>query len=72
MRCSPHTDPAACLTSLSLPSQVVKVFLEERLRIDDAFTDATETDLGHLRTIFGLGPKEVSQIRDDIVVRIYR
>ena len=50
----------------------MKVYIEEKLRIDDSFSDATEADLTDLRAIFGLGPKEVSQIRDDVVVRVYR
>lgn len=52
--------------------QVLKVYLEEKLRIDGAFADATEAGLSDLRIIFGLGPKEVTRIRDEVVVRSYR
>jgi len=52
--------------------EVMKVFLEERLRLDGVFADETEAAFGELRQIFGLGPKEAAQIRDDVVVRAYR
>mmetsp|Transcript_32358 Transcript_32358/g.81630 ORF Transcript_32358/g.81630 Transcript_32358/m.81630 type:complete len:1052 (-) Transcript_32358:50-3205(-) len=52
--------------------EVLKVYLEEKLRKYDGFTEEMETALSELRGVFGLGPKEVTAIRDDVVVRTYR
>eukprot|EP00873_Tetraselmis_striata_P004915 jgi/Tetstr1/425179/TSEL_015640.t1 len=52
--------------------EVLKVYLEEKLRKYDGFTEEMETALNELRGVFGLGPKEVTAIRDDVVVRTYR
>jgi len=51
---------------------VVKVYLEESLRLEGKFSAETEAGLASLRDVFGLGPKEVAVLRDDVVVRAYR
>jgi hypothetical protein len=53
-------------------AQVVKVYLEESLRLEGKFSAETEAGLASLRDVFGLGPKEVAVLRDDVVVRAYR
>ena len=49
-----------------------RVFLEERLQQDGAFTDALERDAVDLRTIMGLGSKEAAGIEADVKEKAYR
>lgn len=49
-----------------------RVYLEEGLARDAAFTDALEADSADLRTIIGLGPKEATAIEDEVKEKTYR
>ncbi|KAL4434488.1 hypothetical protein ABPG75_000929 [Micractinium tetrahymenae] len=52
--------------------ELFKVFLEERLTKDGAFTDALEGDCAELRTLMGLGNKEAAQIEEEVKTATYK
>lgn len=49
-----------------------RVFLEERLSRDAAFTDALEGDAAELKTLMGLGNKEAAEIEEEVKTATYK
>ena len=49
-----------------------RIYLEESLRTNDAFTDQLEDDVADMRTIMGLGTREAADIRSEIVSKSYK
>ncbi|KAL4420333.1 hypothetical protein ABPG77_010238 [Micractinium sp. CCAP 211/92] len=52
--------------------ELFKVFLEERLSRDAAFTDALEGDAAELKTLMGLGNKEAAEIKEEVKTATYK
>ncbi|EFN52285.1 hypothetical protein CHLNCDRAFT_139027 [Chlorella variabilis] len=52
--------------------ELFKIFLEERLLSDGAFTDGLEADAAQLRTLMGLGNKECADIEADVKQAAYK
>lgn len=53
-------------------AQSCRIYLEESLRTNDAFTDQLEDDVADMRTIMGLGTREAADIRSEIVSKSYK
>ena len=49
-----------------------RIYLEESLRTNDAFTDQLEDDVADMRTILGLGTREAADMRSEIVSKSYK
>lgn len=49
-----------------------RVFVEERVRLDDGFSDQLADDVVDLAQILALGSKEADELRDEVVTKIYR
>ena len=58
--------------SLTLTYVLYRIYLEESLARDNAFTDALEADAHDLRTIAGLGTKEAATIENEVKEKAYR
>ena len=53
-------------------AQPCRIYLEESLRMNDAFTDQLEDDVADMRTIMGLGTREAADMRSEIVSKSYK
>ena len=49
-----------------------RVFVDERMARDGAYTDALEAAAGELRALMGLGAREVAAIADDVKQATYK
>ena len=49
-----------------------RIYVEESLRINDAFTEQLEDDVADMQTIMGLGAREAADIRSEIVSKSYK
>ncbi len=57
---SPHCHPSC------------RIFLEERLAADKAFTESLESDAAQLKTLMGLGNRECAEIEADVKQATYK
>lgn len=56
----------------TLPPPLPRVFLEERILKDGAFSDSLEADAAELKTLMGLGNKEAAEIEADVKQAAYK
>ena len=49
-----------------------RIYVEESLRTNDAFTDQLEDDVADMQTIMGMGAREAADIRSEIVSKTYK
>ncbi len=49
-----------------------RIYVEESIRINDAFTEQLEDDVADMQTIMGLGAREAADIRSEIVSKNYK
>jgi hypothetical protein len=49
-----------------------RIYVEESLRINDAFTEQLEDDVADMQKIMGLGAREAADIRSEIVSKTYK
>ena len=49
-----------------------RIYIEESLRTNDAFTEQLEDDVADMQTIMGLGAREAADIRSEIVSKTYK
>lgn len=52
--------------------ELFRVYLEERLEADGAFTDALEGEAADLRTLMGLGAREAAGVEEEVKEKTYR
>ena len=71
---TPRPNHYSCPPSFlsACPPPTCRVFLEERLSRDGAFTDALEADASELKTLMGLGNREAAEIEADVKQATYK
>ena len=52
--------------------ELFRIFVEESLKTEGAFTTQLESDVTNLQQTLGLGQKEAQSLRDEITSKIYR
>ena len=67
-----HRISPACVWAHDGMAQACRIYLEESLRTNDAFTDQLEDDVADMRTIMGLGTREAADMRSEIVSKSYK